>query len=92
MKKSIKSHFWSKIGYLFMKKSFKELRNRIDVQGRHAGSPLLGCKKLVVKNHGGCNRINICASIEQTMKLHTNKLVEKIEQSLAKINVATAEE
>lgn len=92
MKKSIKSHFWSKIGYLFMKKSFKELRNRIDVQGRHAGSPLLGCKKLVVKNHGGCDRNNICASIEQTMKLHTNKLVEKIEQSLAKINVATAEE
>lgn len=92
MKKSIKSHFWSKIGYLFMKKSFKELRDRIDVQGRHAGSPLLGCKKLVVKNHGGCDRNNIRASIEQTMKLHTNKLIEKIEQSLAKINVAVAEE
>ena len=92
MKKSIKSHFWSKIGYLFMKKTFKELRNRIDVQGRHAGSPLLGCKKLVVKNHGGCNRVNICASIEQTMKLHTNKLVAKIEESLAKINVTVSEE
>ena len=74
-----------------MRKTFKEIKERIDVQGRHAGSPLLGCKKLVVKNHGGCKRKNICASIEQTMKLHENHLIEKIEESLAKLNIAEGE-
>ncbi len=82
LKKSIKSHTLSKIGALFMKKTFKELKERIDILKKHAGSPLLGCKKLVVKNHGSCRRYNICASIEQTMLLHKNNLVEKIEKSL----------
>ncbi len=87
LKKSIKSHFWSKIGYLFMKKTFKEVRGRIDVQAKHAGSPLLGCKKLVVKNHGSCDRNNILASIEQTMILHEKSLISKIETMLASLNV-----
>ncbi|MBO5394743.1 MAG: phosphate acyltransferase PlsX [Clostridia bacterium] len=87
LKNSIKSHFSSKIGYLLMKKTFKELRDRIDIIGKHAGSPLLGCKKLVVKNHGSCKRNNIRASIEQTMKLHENHLIEEIESSLAKLNI-----
>lgn len=85
LKKSIKSHFMSKLGYILMKQTFNELKDRIDVQGKHAGSPLLGCKKLIVKNHGGCDRNNICASIEQTIKLYKNKLNEKIEQALASL-------
>lgn len=87
LKSSIKSHFMSKIGAVFMKKTFDEIKNRIDVQGKHAGSPLLGCKKLVVKNHGGCDRVNICASIEQTIKLYNNKLNAKIEEALSKLNI-----
>lgn len=87
LKKSVKSHFFSKIGYIFMKKTFKDLKEKVDVQGKHAGSPLLGCKKLVVKNHGGCDRNNIVASIEQTMKLYENKLNEKIEEALANLGV-----
>ncbi len=92
LKRSIKSHFWSKIGYLFMKKSFNEVRNRIDIIKKHGGSPLLGCKKLVVKNHGSCLRNNILASIEQTMLLHENHLINKIEEALSKINLESSEE
>lgn len=88
LKKSIKSHFWSKIGYLFMKKTFKEVRNRIDVIKKHGGSPLLGCKKLVVKNHGSCMRNNILASIEKTMLLHKNNLIKKIEENLNNLNLS----
>lgn len=88
LKKSIKSHFVSKIGAVFMKQTFDEIKERIDVQGKHAGSPLLGCKKLVVKNHGGCDRNNICASIEQTVKLYENKLNEKIEQAIKNLGVS----
>ena len=86
LKRSIKSHFWSKVGYLFMGKTFKEIRERIDVQRKHAGSPLLGCKKLVVKNHGSCDRVNIQASIEQTIKLHNNNLNQRIEEAIASLS------
>lgn len=82
LKKSIKSHTMSKIGALFMKQTFNELKNRVDILKKHGGSPLLGCKKLIVKNHGSCKRLNILSSIEQTMLLHTNKLNEKIEVSI----------
>lgn len=88
LKKSIKSHALSKIGALFMKQTFNELKNRIDILKKHGGSPLLGCKKLVVKNHGSCKRFNILSSIEQTMLLHENKLIEKIENSLSLLEKA----
>lgn len=82
MKQSIKKRFWSKIGYPFMKGTFKDIKDRIDILSRHGGSPLLGCKKLVVKNHGSCKRNNILASLEQTMTLHENNLIGKIEETL----------
>ena len=88
LKKSIKSHALSKIGALFMKQTFNELKNRIDILKKHGGSPLLGCKKLVIKNHGSCKRFNILSSIEQTMLLHENKLIEKIENSLSLLEKA----
>ena len=92
LKKSIKSHLMSKIGAIFMKQTFDEIKGRIDVQGKHAGSPLLGCKKLVVKNHGGCDRNNICASIEQTVKLYLNKLNEKIENAIKNLSIEEGSE
>ncbi len=87
LKHSIKSHFMSKIGYLFMGKTFKEIKNRVDILSKHGGSPLLGCKKLIVKNHGSCKRNNILSSIEQTMVLHENHLNQKIEDAISKINI-----
>ena len=86
LKQSIKSHFLSKIGYLFMKQTFKDIKNRVDVLSKHGGSPLLGCKKLVVKNHGSCKRNNILSSIEQTIVLHENHLNQKIEEAIDKLN------
>ena len=87
LKHGIKTSFFSKIGYLFMRKTFKTLKNRIDIQARHGGSPFLGCKKLVVKNHGSCARKNIESSIDQTIVLYKNKLNEKIEEALGKLNI-----
>lgn len=86
LKQSIKSHFLSKIGYLFMKQTFKDIKNRVDILSKHGGSPLLGCKKLVVKNHGSCKRNNILSSIEQTIVLHENHLNQKIEEAIDKLN------
>ncbi len=84
LKKEIKSRPMSMIGALFMKKTFKALKSKLDAN-KHGGAPFLGCKKLVVKNHGSCGRENICASIMQVVKLYENNLIEKIESKLAKM-------
>ena len=70
-----------------MRKTFKEIKGRIDIINKHGGSPLLGCKKLVVKNHGSCKRKNIKASIEQTIVLYENQLNKKIEEALKNLTV-----
>ena len=84
LKKEIKASFSAKIGYLFMRKAFKKLKAKLDIN-KHGGAPFLGCKKLVVKNHGTCGRQNICASILQVVKLHENKLNEKIEKMVGEM-------
>lgn len=86
LKKSIKAHFLSKIGYLFMKKTFKDIKDRVDILSKHGGSPLLGCKKLIVKNHGSCKRNNILASIEKTIILYENHLNQRIEEAINTLN------
>ena len=83
LKTSIKSHFWSKIGAFFMKKTFKEIKGTMNMSA-HGGSPFLGIKKLVIKNHGTSTRTNIEASIDQAILLHKNKLISKIEALLPK--------
>lgn len=84
LKSEIKKSKMSMLGALFMKKTFKALKVKLDAN-KHGGAPFLGCKKLVVKNHGSCGRDNICASIEQVKKLHENNLIDKIEKMVTEM-------
>lgn len=84
LKTEIKASKTAQLGYVFMKKAFGRLKNKLDIN-QHAGSPFLGCKKLIVKNHGSCGRTNIYASIKLLVKLHKNKLNEKIESMIAEM-------
>lgn len=84
LKREIKASASAKFGYLFMRKAFKKIKNKLDIN-KHGGAPFLGCKKLVVKNHGSCGRENICASIMKVVQLHENKLNEKIEAMIAEM-------
>ncbi len=87
LKKEIKSSVSSKIGYLFMKKSFKNLKNTIDYN-KKGGAVLLGCKKLVVKSHGSSKATSIAESIKQVVDMHLANLTEGIEASLKNLNLA----
>lgn len=80
LKKEAKKNLFSLIGTLLMGK-FKGLKNKMDVK-KYGGAPFLGCKKLVVKTHGTANREVVCNTILQVVKLHENKLNEKIEAKL----------
>ncbi len=73
-----KKNIFSMIGALMMGK-FKGLKAKMDVN-KYGGAPFLGCKKLVLKTHGTANREVFCNTILQVVKLHENKLNEKIEK------------
>lgn len=51
LKEGIGSSFMAKIGYLFMRKVFKKLKNTLDYS-KHGGAVLIGIDKVVVKSHG----------------------------------------
>lgn len=81
LKHEIKSSFMAKIGYLFMKKSFKRLRKKLDTNA-YGGSIFLGLKKLLIKLHGSSTAKAYEIAIEQAIKFNENKVIEKIEQNL----------
>jgi len=91
LKEEIKSSFSSKIGYLFMRKSFKNLRAKFDYS-KQGGAVLLGCKKLLVKSHGNSKAESIAICIDQMYTMHKGKLIEKISQSLAKAGISGDDE
>ena len=83
LKKNIKASFWSKVGALFMKKTFKKIKSTFDYN-KYGGAVLLGCKKIVVKGHGSSKAESIYACINQVYTMYEGKLIEKISKNLEK--------
>ncbi len=54
LKSEIESSLISKIGYLFVKKAFKNLKKRIDY-AEYGGAPLLGINGICIISHGSSN-------------------------------------
>ena len=75
----------AKIGYLFMKKSFKKLRATVDY-GAVGGSPFLGCKRVVIKSHGNSDARAIFGSISLCRKIHLAGFTELLKNRLEEIN------
>lgn len=84
IKKEANKNIFSKLGALLMGK-FKSLKSKMDVN-QYGGAPFLGCKKLVVKAHGNAKREIVCNTIFQVVKLHENKLNEKIENMISELS------
>lgn len=83
LKTEIKNSFMCKIGALFMKKAFKNIKKRLDVNGQ-GGSILLGLKRVLIKVHGSANSKAICGAIMQVKDLKNNNVLEKFEEEFAK--------
>lgn len=76
----------AKIGYLFLKKAFKNLKSKVDYNAI-GGSPFLGCKKVVIKSHGSSDRESILGSISLCRKIYKAKFVDTLSAELEKLNV-----
>jgi len=81
LKNSIKAHTMSKVGALFMKSSFADLKSALDYNSK-GGAPMLGLNKVMVKSHGSSDAVSVKASIIQAYTMAKGCLAEKIAQGL----------
>lgn len=85
LKQSIKASFKSKVGALLMKKSLKNLKEKLNYNN-YGGAAFLGVKKLVVKGHGASNSLAFLKCIEQVRTLHNKNYCEEVEKELLILN------
>ena len=86
LKSDIKSHTASKIGYLFMKGTFKRLKANFDYD-KYGGSPFLGINKIVIKCHGSSKAESFYQSIKQAYNLGQSDMIEKLSSSVNDIDI-----
>ena len=79
IKREIKARPLSIFGSLFMKKSFKAVKQKIDYES-NGGSPFIGCKKLIMKCHGAAESESVCNTILSALNLSNLNLNDKIEK------------
>jgi len=83
VKETILSRTIYKIGALFQKKMFSDLKQMMNYQN-YGGSVLLGTSKAVVKGHGSSKAVAIEKCIEQAYRMQVGSVSGKIEAALAK--------
>ncbi|MGI9356463.1 MAG: phosphate acyltransferase PlsX [Rhizobiaceae bacterium] len=71
----------AKIGYLFAKKAFSRLRDKMDPR-KVNGAVFLGLNGIVIKSHGGADPEGIASAIDVGHNMARNRLQQKIEADL----------
>ena len=73
----------AKIGYLFAKKGFAKLKDKMDYK-KVGGGYLIGVNTVAVKAHGNSNVLSFYSSIRLAYNLAKNQIVEKIKENIKK--------
>lgn len=86
LKTEIKNSVSSKIGALFMRKTFKKMKNDLSIEAQ-GGSILLGLKNILIKVHGACTHKAIEVAIKQACSLKENNVINKLEDEFSKLTL-----
>ena len=81
MKSAFKRNFWSKIGYLHVRKGIKEMTETMDYKST-GGAMLLGINGVVVKAHGNSDTYAFGCALNVVKKLVEEKLMDKIKEGI----------
>jgi glycerol-3-phosphate acyltransferase PlsX len=81
LRSAMESSWQSKIGYLFARKAFKALRDKLD-PNKSNGGVLLGLKGVVVKSHGGINAEGFASAVNVGYEMVRCDLLTKINQMI----------
>ena len=82
IKKAFKHNLSSKIGYVFAKKGFDELKNSLDYKAV-GGALLLGVNGAVVKAHGNSDERSFESALRVLKKLIETNVVDKIKEGIS---------
>lgn len=85
LKQGIKKSMSRKIGAMFLKSMFAELKDKFGLNDV-GGAPLLGFEKIVLKAHGNSKEENFVVAIEQVMEFINGELIEGIKNTLSEQN------
>ena len=85
LKKEIKSSFMAKIGYLFMRKSLKRMKAKIDFN-KIGGAVLMGLEKVVIKGHGASDAECVKVCIIQAINAISNGVVKAVGEKIGQVN------
>ena len=81
IKEAFMSSFGSKIGYLFAKKGFNGLKNKMDYK-KVGGAFLIGVNTIPVKAHGNATSESFYYSMKIAYSLAKKNIVEAIKENL----------
>jgi glycerol-3-phosphate acyltransferase PlsX len=83
LRTAISRSFSARLGYLFARSAFAQLRQRMDPR-RANGGVFLGLNGIVIKSHGGTDAEGFAAAIELAYGVVRDGLVGKIRTALAR--------
>lgn len=77
LKEEIMGSFFAKIGFLFMKKALKKMKNKMD-SSEYGGALFLGLNGISIKAHGNSDAVAFKNAIKVANEFAKNKFVEKL--------------
>jgi glycerol-3-phosphate acyltransferase PlsX len=90
LRQAMAASLMSRIGYLFARKAFKALRDKLD-PNKSNGGVLLGLKGVVVKSHGGISAEGFAYAVDVGYEMVRCDLLTKINQMLNRDGSALAQ-
>ena len=91
LKQEIKKSVFGMIGALFMKKSFKSLKVKMDYNNK-GGAVLLGTKKIIVKGHGGSKAKSVSVCLKQAVDMYKANVCGIISDEVQNVQVEVPSE
>jgi glycerol-3-phosphate acyltransferase PlsX len=81
LREAMNESWMSRLGYLFARKAFAKVRDKLDPR-RSNGGVFLGLDGIVIKSHGGTDALGFCRAIEIGNSMVRRGLQTRIRESL----------
>ena len=81
MKSAFKRNFFSKLGYLFVRKGIKEMKDTMDYKSV-GGAMLLGVNGIVIKGHGSSDAYSFRCTLDLAYKMAEAEVVRHMKEGL----------
>lgn len=86
LSRNFKKNIFTKISYLFARKTIKSLTASLDYDSA-GGAVFLGMKKLIVKGHGSCKAKSVAPAVLQAYHAYSGDVTGKISELLSMVDL-----